>query len=94
MFPQQGLYLPCTVGYNAPFKGTLTASVCAWCPTCCHVDEHTLARPHVGHLKQHHVGGHVVNGESRALLKAHLLGHGEGVDGGHDNEFLPHAAAP
>lgn len=29
--------------------------------TCCHVYKNAFARPKIGHLKQHHVGGHVVN---------------------------------
>lgn len=56
------------------------------------MDENTLARPHIGHLKQHQVGGHIVNGKCSALLEAHLLGHGEGAASGHNNHFLPHAA--
>lgn len=57
------------------------------------MDEDALARPDVGHLEQHHVGGHVVDGDGGSLLEAHLLGHGEGVAGGQDHHFLPQAAA-
>lgn len=67
--------------------------MCCVCLTCCHVDENALARPQIGHLKQHHVGGHVVDGDSSAFLKAHLLRHGECVVGGRDDHFLPHAVA-
>lgn len=63
------------------------------CLTCSHVYKNTLVWPQVGHLKQHQVGGQVVNGNSGAFLKAHLLGHGEGAVSGHDNQFLPHATA-
>lgn len=61
--------------------------------TCGHVYKNALARPHVGHLKQHHVGGQVVDGNSGAFLEAHLLGHGEGAVSGHDNHLLKHAEA-
>ena len=71
---------------------TVFSTHCA-CLTCCHVDEDALPRPHVGHLKQHHVRGDVVNGQSGSFLKAHLLGHGEGTAGGHNDHFLPQAAA-
>lgn len=63
------------------------------CRTCCHVDEDALARTNVAHLKQHHVGGQVVDGESGALLEAHRLGHEEGAVSGRHDHFLPHAAA-
>lgn len=77
---------------DAVFTVTLTLN--CECLTCGHVDQDTLARPQIGHLKQHHVGGQVVYRQSGTFLKAHLLRHGEGVDGGHNNHILPHATAP
>lgn len=58
-----------------------------------HVDEDTLAGPHVGQLEQHHVGGQVVNRQSGTFLEAHLLRHGEGLVGRHHDQFLPHPTA-
>lgn len=68
-------------------------SVFPVCVTCSHMDQDTLAWLQVGRLEQHQVGGEVVDGQRSPLLKAHLLGHGEGVASGHNDHFLVHAAA-
>lgn len=75
------------------FIWTECRKVCAVCLTGCHVDQNTLARPQVGHFKQHHVGCQVVDGQGRTFLKGHLLRHGEGQVSRHDEHFLPHTAA-
>lgn len=57
------------------------------------MDEDTLARPQVGHVEQHHVGGQVVDGQGSGFLEAHALRHEVGVEGWCDNHFLPQATA-
>lgn len=47
--------------------------------TCSGMDEDALVGPQVAKVKQHHVGGDVVDREGGSLLEAHALRDEEGV---------------
>lgn len=57
------------------------------------MDQYTLVGTQVPKIEEHHVGGDVIDRKCCRLLKAHALGHQEGVCGRHHYYFLPQAAA-
>lgn len=57
------------------------------------MDKYALVGTQVPKVEEHHVGGDVIDRKCRRLLKAHALGHQEGVCGRHHNYFLPQTAA-
>lgn len=66
-----------------------------WTPvlTCSSVNQDTLVGPQVAEVKQHHVGGDVVDREGGGLLEAHALRDEEGVVGRGHHHLLPQPEA-
>lgn len=61
--------------------------------TCSGVDEDALVGPQVPEVKQHHVGGDVVDREGGSLLETHALRDEEGVVCGRHHHLLPQPEA-
>lgn len=61
--------------------------------TCSSMNEDALVGPQVAKVEQHHIGGDVVDGESRRLLEAHALWDEEGVACRHCHHLLPQPEA-
>lgn len=61
--------------------------------TCSSMDEDALVGPQVAEVKQHHVGGDVVDGKGCRLLEAHALRDEEGVARWHHSHLLPEPEA-
>lgn len=57
------------------------------------MDEDALARPQVAKIKQHHIGGDIVDRKGRRLLEAHALRDEEGVARWHRRHLLPEPKA-